>query len=84
MTYIQNLILDAETLKSLEPLKKRLTRLMELSTQQGLLKEYRAFAADVSHIDAKIRHLQDLDLEIQHHVDESPIKPLEDSWRTSE
>ncbi len=84
MTYIQNLILDAETLKSLEALKKRLFRLMELSSQQGLLTEFNAFAADVANIDAKIKHLQDLDLEIQHHLDESPIRPLGKSWRISE
>ena len=57
MTRIQNLVLHAETQKSLEALKKSISGLADLARQQGLHKEVDAFAVDVAHIEAKIQSL---------------------------
>lgn len=55
MTRIQNLLMHTETLKGFELHQKSLSVLENLSRQQGLVTESKAFVAGIAHIRTKIQ-----------------------------
>ena len=82
MTRISDLLLHSQTLKSLELLKQSISGLAAHSRSQGFSKVADAFDADILSIDAKIKHLKEL--ESKHHSEINPIMPTGDTWLTSE
>lgn len=61
MTRIKDLLLHTETLESLESIKRRISGQAAHSRTRGYSKTADFFDADILYIDAKIKHLKELE-----------------------